>query len=77
MDHKDIVWIPVSMEEILRIAGNVKLDKNKGIFDSKLIKGNHSDDLLFIGVKFNEDNRIEVIFYPIEVKIGLNNAAIS
>ncbi|ADC46175.1 dnd system-associated protein 2 [Methanobrevibacter ruminantium M1] len=75
LDHKDIVWIPVSMEEILRIAGNVKLDKNKGIFDSKLIKGNHSDDLLFIGVKFNEDNRIEVIFYPIEVKIGLNNAS--
>lgn len=73
LDHKDIVWIPISMEEILRIAGNVKLDKNKGIFDSKLIKGNHSDDLLFIGVKFNEDNRIEVIFYPIEVKIGLNN----
>ena len=75
LDHKDIVWIPVSMEEILRIAGNVKLDKNKGIFDSKLIKGNHSDDLLFIGVKFNEDNRIELIFYPVEVKIGLNHAS--
>ena len=72
LDHDDIVWIPVSMEEILRIAGNVKLDRNKGIFDSKLIKGVHSDDLLFIGVKFNEDKRIEVIFYPIEVKIGKN-----
>ncbi|WP_295592626.1 DNA phosphorothioation-dependent restriction protein DptH [uncultured Methanobrevibacter sp.] len=75
LDHEDIVWIPISMEEILRIAGNVKLDKNKGIFDSKLIKGNHSDDLLFIGVKFNEDNRIEIIFYPIEVKIGLNQSS--
>ena len=74
LDHKDIVWIPVSMEEILRIAGNVKLDKKGGIFDSKLIKGNHSDDLLFIGVKFNEDDRIEVIFYPIEVKIGKNKS---
>ncbi len=74
LDHKDIVWVPVSMEEILRIAGNVKLDKKGGIFDSKLIKGNHSDDLLFIGVKFNDDNRLEVIFYPIEVKIGKNNS---
>ena len=72
LDHKDIIWIPISMEEILRIAGNIKLDKNKGIFDSNLIKGNHSDDLLFIGVKFNEDNRIELIFYPIEVKTGIN-----
>lgn len=74
LDHKDIVWIPISMEEILRIAGNVKLDKKGGIFDSKLIKGNHSDDLLFIGVKFNEDNKLEVIFYPIEVKIGKNKS---
>lgn len=74
LDHENIVWIPVSMEEILRIAGNVKLDKHKGIFDSRLIKGNHSDDLLFIGVKFNNDNKIEIIFYPIEVKIGLNQS---
>ena len=72
LDHEDIVWIPISLEEILRIAGNVKLDRNKGPFESKLIKGNHSDDLLFIGVKFNEDKRIEVIFYPIEVKTGIN-----
>lgn len=72
LDHEDIVWIPLSMEEILRIAGNIKLDKNKGIFDSNLIKGNHSDDLLFIGVKFNDDDRIELIFYPIEVKTGVN-----
>ena len=75
LDHKDIIWIPVSMEEILRIAGNVKLDRNKGIFDSKLIKGNHSDDLLFVGVKFNENDKLEIIFYPIEVKIGLNQSS--
>ena len=75
LDHEEIVWIPISMEEILRIAGNIKLDKNKGIFDSKLIKGNHSDDLLFIGIKFNEYDKIEIIFYPIEVKIGLNQSS--
>lgn len=74
LDHDDIIWIPVSMEEILRIAGNVKLDRSEGIF-ADLLKGSYSDDLLFIGVKFNEDDRLEVIFYPIEVKIGQNNSS--
>lgn len=74
LDHEDIVWIPVSMEEILRIAGNVKLNKNDGIFGSKLNKGQYSDDLLFIGVNFNARNSLNIIFYPIEVKIGQNKS---
>lgn len=73
LDHEDIVWIPVSMEEILRIAKNVKLNRSEGIF-AELLKGSYSDDLLFIGVKFNDDDKIEVIFYPIEVKIGQNKS---
>lgn len=75
LNHKDIYWIPVSMEEILRIAGNVKLDKSKGIFSSSIKKGEYSDDLLFIGLKINNDKTLEVIFYPIEVKIGLNQSS--
>lgn len=73
LDHEDIVWIPVSMEEILRIAKNVKLNRSEGIF-AELLKGSYSDDLLFIGVKFNDCDKIEVIFYPIEVKIGQNKS---
>ena len=74
LDHDDIFWVPASMEEVLRIAGNVRLDKKGGIFDSSL-KGSYSDDILFIGLKSTDEN-IEVIFYPIEVKIGQNNSAV-
>lgn len=75
LDHPEIIWIPISMEEILRIAGNIKLDKNEGIFSYKIKNepGVHSDDLLFIGVhesKINGD--LKVYYHPIEVKIGHN-----
>ncbi|WP_455644948.1 DNA phosphorothioation-dependent restriction protein DptH [Methanosphaera sp.] len=75
-DHEDIKWIPISMEEILRIAGNVKLDKSQGVFSSLLSKGSYSDDILLIGFKTNKNNLIEIIFYPIEVKVGQNNQQI-
>ncbi len=67
--HEEIIWIPISLAEILRIAGNVGLSKSGGIFDNRL-EGKHSDDLLFIGLKFDSDSSINVFFYPIEVKIG-------
>ena len=69
LNHDDIFWIPISLAEILRIAGNVGLSRNEGIFDNRL-KGKHSDDLLFIGLKFDSNSSINVFFYPIEVKIG-------
>ena len=72
LNHDDIFWIPASMEEVLRIAGNVKLDKKGGIFESGL-KGRYSDDILFIGLKSNGED-IDIIFHPIEVKIGRNES---
>ena len=75
LNHEDIYWIPLSMEEILRIAGNVKLDKSKGLFSSSIKKGSYSDDLLFIGLKVNDTDNLEVIFYPMEVKVGINNSS--
>lgn len=69
LNHEDIIWIPISLAEILRIAGNVGLSKSGGIFDNRL-KGKHSDDLLFIGLKFDSNSSINAFFYPIEVKIG-------
>ena len=69
LNHEDIFWIPISLSEILRIAGNVGLSRNDGIFGDRL-KGKHSDDLLFIGLKFDKNAPINVFFYPIEVKIG-------
>ena len=74
LDNKDIIWIPISMEEILRIAGTVKLSKKEGIFDPKILDGKYCDDLLFVGI--NPKNNVEVYYYPIEVKIGINNESV-
>ena len=74
LDNKDIIWIPISMEEILRIAGTVKLSKKEGIFDPKILDGKYCDDLLFVGI--NPKNNAEVYYYPIEVKIGINNESV-
>ena len=74
LDNKDIIWIPISMEEILRIAGTVKLSKKEGIFDPKILDGKYCDDLLFIGI--NPNKRVEIYYYPIEVKIGINSQSV-
>ena len=65
LDHPEIIWIPISMEEILRIAGNIKLDKNEGIFSYKIKNepGVHSDDLLFIGVHESKINGDLKVYY--------------
>ena len=73
LDNNDIIWIPISMEEILRIAGTVKLSKKEGIFDPKILDGKYCDDLLFIGIN---SKRMEAYYYPIEVKIGINSQSV-
>ncbi|XZF74904.1 DNA phosphorothioation-dependent restriction protein DptH [Bacillus sp. AL-1R] len=75
--HPDILWVPISLEEILRVAGAVGLSKNDGVFTAKNLgfSGAHSDDLLLIGLE-NKDNNLAFHFYPIEVKIGINNSSV-
>ncbi|QDR81801.1 DNA phosphorothioation-dependent restriction protein DptH [Sporomusa termitida] len=72
--HPDIIWVPISLEEILRVSGGAGLSKNGGLFSIKNLKGsgNYSDDILLIGVHVY-GTEINVYYYPIEVKIG-NNA---
>ncbi|MBM7691630.1 DNA phosphorothioation-dependent restriction protein DptH [Peribacillus deserti] len=76
-DHPDITWVPISLEEILRVAGAVSLSRSDGIFTAKNlgVKGSHSDDLLLIGLE-NKDGHIAVHFYPVEVKIGFNRGEV-
>ena len=73
-DHKDIIWVPISMEEILRVAGNVGLKETNGLFSVKNLigkrEGKYSDDLLLMGLNVNNS---EIYYYPVEVKLGLNN----
>lgn len=72
-DHTNITWVPISLEEILRVAGAVSLNKSDGIFTAKNlgVKGSHSDDLLLVGLEQVNDE-LKMHFYPIEVKIGAN-----
>jgi DNA phosphorothioation-dependent restriction protein DptH len=73
--HRNIVWIPLSLEEILRVSGSVGLSQKDGLFSAKNlgVTGSQSDDLLLIGIEQNQD-RLKVHYYPIEVKIGKNQA---
>ena len=68
-NHKDIFWIPLSIDEILRIAENMKLNLGS-ILSLEINRRDFKDDLLLMGLKINEDNTLEVIYYPIEVIQG-------
>ncbi|WP_286856476.1 MULTISPECIES: DNA phosphorothioation-dependent restriction protein DptH [Sphingobacterium] len=72
--HPDIIWIPISLEEILRVSGNVGLNKDSGLLSAKNlgIQGSMSDDLLFIGLE-NYKGQLLMHFYPVELKIGGSN----
>lgn len=76
-DHQDILWVPISLEEVLRVAGAVSLSKSDGVFTAKnlSVTGSHSDDLLLIGLETNNE-AISLHFYPVEVKIGINRGEI-
>ena len=69
--HPSITWIPVSLEEILRVAAAVNLTKRDGIFSTKNLKsfGKHSDDILMMGLE-KQGEQLLLYLYPVEVKIG-------
>lgn len=73
LDHENITWVPISLEEILRVAGSSNLSKNNGVFSAKNLgsTGTISDDILFIGIEEGEE-KLKLHYYPIEVKIGFN-----
>lgn len=73
-DHSDICWVPISLEEILRVAGSSNLSKSDGTFTAKNlgVKGVHSDDMLLMGIEEREQ-KLLIHFYPVEVKIGINS----
>lgn len=74
-DHPEVTWVPVSLEEILRISGGAGLSRSEGLFSTSNlgVKNEHSDDLLMIGL-YEQEGRLQVQFYPVEVKIGINKS---
>lgn len=66
--NENVIWIPISLEEILRVTGSIGLEQDS-LFSKKTlgIKGQMSDDILMVGVeKINDE--ILLYFYPVEVK---------
>lgn len=74
-DVPSITWIPISLEEILRVSGCTGLKKTDGLFSSKTLgeSGETCDDILFIGIEA-QNEKIKMHLFPIEVKIGDNNS---
>lgn len=78
LKHPDLLWVPVSMEEMLRVSGGAGLSQNEGILSAKNLgfeKGPTSDDLLFVGLQKKNDN-LHIYFYPTEVKTGNNPSGV-
>lgn len=74
----NIIWVPISLEEVLRVSGGAGLKQSEGFFSAKNLgfdnNGATSDDILLVGIENAGDNTF-VHFYPIEVKIGENKAS--
>lgn len=76
--NKNVHWIPVSLEEILRVTGSIGLPQDY-IFTKKSLgaKGAMSDDLLMIGLDDTDANDIQLYLYPVEVKFSKNSSMAS
>ena len=76
LEYPDFVWVPLSLEEVLRVTGSAGLEQKEGLFAVKnLNPGNlnaYSDDLLLAGVEFVEGQQPNIHFLPVEVKIGFD-----
>lgn len=73
--NPNIIWIPISLEEILRVTGEIGL-KMEGIFAKKTLgaKGSMSDDLLMMGINPSDPNSPVLYFYPVEVKVSTSSS---
>lgn len=74
---KDVVWIPISLEEILRVTGSIRLPM-ESLFSKKSlgITGMLSDDLLMMGLDDSVKDDIKLYFYPVEVKYSNSSSAV-
>ena len=73
--NKDVHWIPVSLEEILRVTGSIGMPQEY-IFSKKTlgVKGAMSDDLLMIGLDATDESDLKLYLYPVEVKFSKNSS---
>ena len=71
--NQNVVWVPISLEEILRVTGNIGLEQDS-LFSKKAlgVKGQMSDDLLLVGVE-DVQGAIKLYYYPVEVKASIGS----
>lgn len=76
-NYSDYVWVPIALDEILRVTGSIggsltnvlfskKVLVNRGIIDNQNAT---SDDLMMAGIK-EENGCVHLTYIPIEVKHG-------
>lgn len=78
LKNDSVLWVPVSLEEMLRVSGGTRLSSNDGVLSAKTLgfdNGATSDDLLFVGFNFSE-KKPQVYLYPVEVKTGMNSVTV-
>lgn len=79
----EYIWVPLGLDEILRVTGSIGGTKTKCLFSKEaLIKRNivdrtnvNSDDILMAGIRIS-DKGIFVVYIPVEVKYGQVSADI-
>lgn len=76
--NQNVLWIPVSLDEILRVTGSIGLPKEY-IFTKKTlgIKGAMLDDLLMMGLDTTDADNLKLYLYPVEVKFSKNTSMAS
>ncbi|UZQ50931.1 DNA phosphorothioation-dependent restriction protein DptH [Clostridium kluyveri] len=77
-NNDNVIWVPISLEEVLRVSGGAGLKQSEGFFSTKNLgfekNGATSDDILLVGIETIEES-VFVHYYPIEVKIGVNESS--
>ena len=76
--HPNITWVPISLEEMLRVSGGAGLSQKDGMLSAKNLGFEQratSDDILLVGIEGPKDN-IKIYLHPVEVKIGLNQPTV-
>ncbi|MVX64834.1 DNA phosphorothioation-dependent restriction protein DptH [Clostridium chromiireducens] len=73
----NFIWVPISLEEVLRVSGGAGLKQSEGFLSAKKLgfenSGATSDDILLIGIE-EVHNKVYVHYYPVEVKIGYKDS---
>lgn len=74
--HPNIVWIPISLEEMLRVSGGAGYSQKEGLLSARNLGFETqvaSDDILMVGIE-DASEGVKIHLHPVEVKIGINQA---